>query len=199
MANDDSVAGLLVGVRNGNDDGARRLWDRYFQRLVRLAGSRLPGHARRAGDGEDIALSAIWTFCDRARRDNFPALSGGDDLWRLLSTIVAHKAADSIRRHARQKRGGGRVLSESALMDDRGGGIEALCGGGHGPEADVELADACERLFDRLGDPALRAVATGRLEGRSSEEIAAELGVSVRTVDRKLQLIRAVWQEAYAC
>ena len=56
MAHDDSVTGWLDGIKAGQDDQIQRLWDRYFKRLVRLAGSRLPGHARRAIDEEDVAL-----------------------------------------------------------------------------------------------------------------------------------------------
>jgi DNA-directed RNA polymerase specialized sigma24 family protein len=199
MSNQDSVNGLLIGLRNGSGDEARRVWDRYFERLARLAGSRLPSHARRTIDGEDIALSALRTFCDRARRDQFPGLSGGEDLGRLLATIATRKAVSSVRRHGRQKWGGGRLLGESDLPVAGGSSIDALHSPELGPEAGVQFADECERLLDRLGDPTLQAIAVGRLEGRSSEEIAASLGTTKRTLDRKLQLIRGVWEEALEC
>ena len=46
-----------------------------------------------------------------------------------------------------------------------------------------------------LGNPTLRTIALRKLEGHTSEEIAAQLGISARTVDRKLELIREVWRE----
>jgi DNA-directed RNA polymerase specialized sigma24 family protein len=199
MSDHDSVDSLLMGLRNGSDLAARGLWNRYFERLVHLAGSRLPAHARRAVDGEDIALSALRTFCDRARRDEFAGLSGDDDLWKLLATIATRKAVSSVRDQGRQKRGGGRVLDESDLSDVRGNGIGDLRSRDVGPEAAVQFADECEQLLDRLGDPTLQAIALGRLEGRSSEEIAAALGIATRTVSRKIQLIRAVWEEVAEC
>ena len=52
-----------------------------------------------------------------------------------------------------------------------------------------------ERLLAKLDDASLKTVALRRLEGHSSEEIAAQLGVSKRTVDRKLHLIRMIWTE----
>jgi ECF sigma factor len=116
MSEHDSVAGLMIGLKNGNGDEARRLWDRYFERLSRVAGSRLTPRTRRTVDGEDIALSALRTFCDRARRDPAPRVSGGDDLWRLLATIATRKAVGRIRGEMRKKRGGGRLLGESALI-----------------------------------------------------------------------------------
>ena len=39
----------------------------------------------------------------------------------------------------------------------------------------------------------LRTIALRKLEGHSSAEIAAELGISARSVDRKLELIREIW------
>ena len=95
------------------------LWGRYFQRLVRLAGARLPAHCRRSFDEEDVALSAFQSFCERAGRGQFPQLDDRDDLWRLLATITVRKALDTMRHQTRQKRGGGCVLGESALLAGR--------------------------------------------------------------------------------
>ena len=51
----------------------------------------------------------------------------------------------------------------------------------------------------RTGDSAsierLRSIAVRKLEGYSAQEIATELGASTRTVERKLRLIRAIWEE----
>ncbi len=93
MSNGESVTRWLHGVKAGDSADIARLWDRYFQRLVRLAGAKLPGHCRRAFDEEDVALSAFQSFCDRAGRGQFPQLSGRDDLWRLLATLTVRKAA----------------------------------------------------------------------------------------------------------
>ena len=43
-----------------------------------------------------------------------------NDLWRLLSTITVRKVTSSIRHRTRLKRGGGRVLGESALLEGSG-------------------------------------------------------------------------------
>ncbi len=75
MPSENSVSRWLEGLRKGNDADVERLWDRYFQRLVRVASGRMPGHARRASDEEDIALSAFHSFCDRVGRGQFPSSS----------------------------------------------------------------------------------------------------------------------------
>src|SRR5262245_66045538 len=107
VPNGDSVTRWLDGVKAGDDTDIQRIWDRYYLRLVRLAGARLPAHCRRAFDEEDVALSAFQSFCDRAGRGQFPQLNDRDDLWRLLATItVRRRSAPCRTRLARSPEGG---------------------------------------------------------------------------------------------
>jgi DNA-directed RNA polymerase specialized sigma24 family protein len=198
MSDGNSVSCWLDGLRVGDGDDIQRLWDRYLDRLVRLAGARLPGHTRRAFDEEDLALSAFHSFCARAGRGQFPQLADRDDLWKLLSTITTRKVIDRVRHQSRQKRGGGFVLGESALGDDDATiheGMNRFLSREPTPEAALQFADEYNRLFARLEDPTLKTIAQRKLEGLSSEEIADEMKTSRRTVDRKLRLIRAIWEE----
>ena len=55
-------------------------------------------------------------------------------------------------------------------------------------------AEEYRRLLDRLGDEALRQVAIDRLEGYTNDEIASRLGCARRTVARRLDLIRKIWE-----
>jgi DNA-directed RNA polymerase specialized sigma24 family protein len=196
MSHENSVTIWIDGIKAGDGADIQRLWDRYFERLVRLAGARLPTHCRRAFDEEDIALSAFQSFCDRAGRGQFPQLSDRDDLWRLLATITVRKALDTMRRQTRQKRGGGHVLGESALLmgeDADREGVAEILSREPSPEEVARFADDYAQFFARLKDPALQAIALKRLEGQSTQDIARALKVSTKTVDRKLQLIRAIW------
>jgi DNA-directed RNA polymerase specialized sigma24 family protein len=188
----------LDGVKAGDERATRELWDRFFQRLVRLAADRLPRNARRDADEEDVALSAFHSFCDRAARDQFPQLADRDDLWRLLATLTVRKAVGVFRRRSRLKRGGGAVVGESALLDGFDADHEGLArfpGRAPSPEVAVQFAEDYERLMGALGDATLRVIAQMRMEGHSAGEIAVRLEVSSRTVDRKLRLIRGIWEE----
>ena len=57
------------------------------------------------------------------------------------------------------------------------------------------VADQYRRLRDSLGDESLRQVVDLLLEGYDREEIAARLDCAVRTVTRKLDVIRQAWVE----
>ena len=133
-------------------------------------------------------------------RGNFLTWPAGDDLWRLLATLTVRKAALMIRHLTRQKRGGGRVLGEAAVQlgdpaaeDNRG--LVGIASPEPPPDAAACFADVFEHLIKKLNNATLKVIAIRKLEGYSVQEISAELGTSTRTIDRKLKLIRALWEE----
>jgi DNA-directed RNA polymerase specialized sigma24 family protein len=198
MASEVSVTHWLEGLKVGDDTDIERLWARYFHRLVRLASARLPAHCRRTFDEEDVALSAFQSFCDRAGRGQFPQLADRNDLWRVLATITVRKALNTMRRQTRRKRGGGRVLGESALLvngEIDGAGLSEILGREPAPEHVARFADDYQHFLSQLKDPVLRDIALRRLEGQTAAQIAAVFRVSTKTVERKLRLIRAIWSE----
>ena len=180
-----SVTVWLDQLRHGDRQAAGPLWERYFARLVAVARDRLRGARRAAADEEDVALSAFDSFCRAAEQGRFPRLDDRDDLWRLLAVIAERKAVNLVRAAGRQKRGGGRVQGESALG--------WVAGGEPTPEFAALVAEECRRLFDALGDDTLQRVALLKMEGYANEEIAGQLGCALRTVERKLGLIRGLW------
>ena len=197
MSSPGSVTRWLEELRAGNPDAARPLMERYFPRLLGLARKKLRGVRLAAADEEDVAQSAFHSFCQGAARGRFPRLVDRDNLWRLLVTITARKALDQVRRQARQKRGGGRVLVGSAQAggedDTDGAGLDQVVGQEPTPQFAAMVTDECRRLLVALDDETLRQVALLRMEGYSDEEIAARVDCSLRTVSRKLALIRKAW------
>ncbi|OYP34484.1 RNA polymerase subunit sigma-70 [Rhodopirellula sp. MGV] len=190
----------LERVRSGDDDAITVLWNRYFHRLVRLAATRLPANLKRTGDEEDVALSAFNSFIAGVRRDQFPDLSGPDNLWGLLITLTGRKVNAHLRHQTRQKRGGGAVRGESVFIDpdqqDRNAGIGAIAGDQDTADLSVELEEACNSLLDQLPDDQLRQIAVMRMDGFLVDEIAERMELSKRATERRLQLIRRIWTEA---
>jgi DNA-directed RNA polymerase specialized sigma24 family protein len=193
-----SVTYWIDRLKEGDPQAVQQLWEAYFHRLVRLARARLRAAPRRAADEEDVALSAFDSFCRGAGQGRFPRLSDRDDLWQLLVLLTARKASNLVRQELRQCRGGGRVWNASALADDAPPGEEPafanLIGREPDPEFAAQVAEQCRFLLARLGDSTLQAVAVWKMEGYSNEEIAVKLGRSHGTVERKLRLIRSIWE-----
>ena len=195
---EDSVTEWLRALADGDEQAVRRIWERYFQRLVALARRHLSQKKWRAVDEEDVALSAFASFCKRAGAGEFPKLENRDDLWKLLVTITCRKAIVIMRRESRQKRGGGTVRGESAFRsrnEDSGAsdGIGQVLGKEPSPDFAAQVAEELKRLLDRVGDESLREIALYKLQGYTNEEIASRVGVSLRTVKRRLKLIRHKW------
>jgi DNA-directed RNA polymerase specialized sigma24 family protein len=190
-----SITRYLGGLKAGEAEAARVLWERYFADLVRLARARLRAAPRAAADEEDAALSAFDSLCRGAKHGRFPRLDDRADLWRILVTITARKTADQVQHERRLKRGGGRVRSEAelAVAALEAGGLAQAPAHQPSPELAALMAEECRRLFEALPDESLRQVAGLRLEGYTDREIADRLGCGLSTIERRLRTIRTVW------
>ncbi len=194
-----SITPWLHYLKEGRevDAATRALWDRYFGRLVRLAQARLSKAARGRADEEDVALSVLDGVCRGIAEGHFPRLDDREDLWRLLVTITARKASNLRRDESRQKRGGGRTVGEGALADlgdDLAGSpLDQIASAEPTPADAAMVVEEMDRLFGLLADDTLRRIARMKLEGYLNAEVRDRLGLSLRAVERKLDLIRKRW------
>jgi DNA-directed RNA polymerase specialized sigma24 family protein len=58
----------------------------------------------------------------------------------------------------------------------------------------VQAADELRRLLVLLDEQELKEVALAKMEGYTNDEIGERLGKSKSSVERKLRLIRKIWQ-----
>lgn len=192
MDHRQSVTGWIHLLKEGDDAAAQALWQRYFRRLAGLARQRLGDGQRRVQDEDDIAIRVFHSLCERAERGDLAGVVDRDELWRLLATITLRKVAGQIRDANRQKRGGGRVRGDSICAEE--GGLEEKEGPEPTPEFLHQLAEEHHRLLEALGDDTLRRIAIWKLEGWTGQEIAGKLGITRRSVERKLERIRELWK-----
>jgi DNA-directed RNA polymerase specialized sigma24 family protein len=194
------VTRWIGDLKAGDRSVVQPLWDRYFGQLVERARAKLCAFRSpmAVNDEEDVALSAFHSLCEGVRLGRFPRLDDRDDLWRLLVHLTACKAVDRHRQERRQKRGGGDVLRESDLLanggEDGRNPLERLVGSEPSPEFAAMVAEEYRRRIESLEEPALRLIAERKLACSTNQEIAQELGVSLRTVTLKLELIRKRWK-----
>lgn len=186
-----SVTYWIEQLKAGEPGAAQALWERYFGQLVERARQKLRSTPCRAADEEDVALSAFDSFYRAVGRGRFPRLDDRHDLWQVLLVLTDRKAFDLAAHERRQRRGGGKVVDEAALGPVS---LGQFADGEPGPAYVALVADEFRRLLAMLDDPELRHVAVRKMEGHSVEEIAAELGLVPRTVQRRLHLIRLTWE-----
>jgi DNA-directed RNA polymerase specialized sigma24 family protein len=197
MSEQKSVTHWIAELQHGNREAAQHLWEKYFTQIVRFAAQKLRGSRRRAVDEEDVALSAIHSALRKIEAGKYPRLNDRNDLWRLLIVITARKSSRLVRDECRQKRAGSRVVrTDSDAPEGEEAAIEQILSREPTPQFAAEMAEQCERLLGSLPDGDLRRLAIWKMEGHSNDEIAAEMQCATRTVERKLRLIRRVWNKA---
>jgi len=192
---DGSITCFFSQLCVGDPTGAEQLWQRYSPRLLGLARKTL-GHREHAGfDADDVAQSAFISFWQRASDGQFARDIDRNDLWNLLGVITVRKAQKKMRDGLAQKRGGGKVITEAAMPGDSEGHFQLDGQLGGLPTAELDLT--CEELLSKLDDEP-RSIVLLKLMGYTNREIADLLECTERKVERKLQLIRRIWQELEA-
>jgi DNA-directed RNA polymerase specialized sigma24 family protein len=193
MSSIGSVTKLIALARNRQPLAAQRLWDRFAARLLALARANLPRQPLALADEEDVVVSALGSFFAGVEEGKFNRLTDREALWRLLTTITKRKAQDVEAHESCDKRGCGQRPRSLGVLGKGLSGESALIDPQPPPDLQALMADECRRLLDALGDPQLCSIALWKMEGYTDEEIATRLGCTVRTVQRKLLLIRNIW------
>lgn len=187
-----SVTRWIELLASGDPAAVEFLWRRYFQRMVRLANSRIRRLSGAAADGEDVALSAFHGFYAAARRGDFPDLDDRESLWRVLVTCTLNRSRNLADRTTAQKRS--QPQQNVPLSDGQDQQTS-------GRDVAAEMVDASDELVfllqlldqeDSTGE--LRQIALWKLEGLSNEQIAKQIKRRNSLVGQKLRLIRLLWE-----
>ncbi|HMF11915.1 MAG TPA: ECF-type sigma factor [Gemmataceae bacterium] len=169
MSSSASVTAWIGQVKAGDLTAAQQPWERYCTRLVCLARAKLPSGRRHGDDEEDVALSAMDSFLRAAGHGRFPNLHGRDTLWALLVTTTVRKAWKVGRREKRLPEVGESALGVPGQDSSGQPGWERALGAEPSPESAYWIAENCPHLLCVVG-----------------------------TVERKLRVIRTIWQKEIA-
>jgi DNA-directed RNA polymerase specialized sigma24 family protein len=199
MSAEESVTTWLAHLKAGRSDAAHEIWHRYVEQLVRLARRKLGRTPRRAADEEDVVLSAFEGFLAGVDDGRFLRLEDRDDLWQVLVMLTERRAIALRRRERALKRGAGDVRGESVFAHHEGNGslrrgLDQTSGREASPDFAAGMTEQLRFLLEQLRDEVQRQIALGKLEGKTNKELSTNLGISLRTVERKLAIIRHKWR-----
>lgn len=186
----------LARWKEGDDEAFQKIWEVLYPKLVSYAENRMLNMRKRTFDGEDIALSAMHSFYLAKQRNAFPNLNTSDDLFKILYVIVQRKISAQRRNDTADRRNRGHERGESVFLDAAGeqhGGLSEASLQEVTHEEVIEYHEELEKRLEGIDEPLAKEMLALRLEGYENEEIATKMNLSLRTIERKFQLIRKNW------
>ena len=198
MNPEHSVTKLIQQLEHDPSSALQQLWDRFIGRLITAADKHLRNLPRRVADEEDVAIVAFASFARGAAEGRFQRLENRDDLWQVLAMLIERKSIALLRHELADKRGGGQVRGESVfekLIAESSVGLGIDQVGDPSPQLLDHFTYGVREMLDSLGDETLREIAILKLEGYTNDEIATKRSTSLRSIERKLQMIREKWTD----
>jgi len=192
-AGSGSVSGWIEMIRLGNDEAVKPLLERYFQRLASFADRKLRSGIRTSDDGEDIASHALQSVVRRIALGSYPELSDRNNLWLLLMVAAQRRVIDGQRKEIRWQKNFAPVQTVTDLMQALNVDLE-FQGERDDQSQAFELIEFWDHMLSKLSDQMHRDVAKRKLEGYSNREIAIQLQLTPKKVDRMVQAILERWR-----
>ncbi len=180
---------LMAGFRTGDARLVQEFWNQYGPMLHRIADKHMGQNLQRRVGPEDVVQSACRTFFRRVQ-GGLLELTDGESLWRLLCAITLTKVREQARFHTRKKRGLNKEVHAAGSPDDSSPGDFGLAASEPTPAQAAEFADQFAQLLGVL-DEEERKIVDLKLQEFTHEEVAAQLGISERTVRRLFKRIQA--------
>ena len=175
---------LLVEIQQGSEEAARRFLDVYGEHILRVIRSRLHRKLRPKFDSDDFLQDVLVSFF----HDPPPpgAFQESKAFFKYLTRMAQNKVIDQVRGGLAQKRD---FQRENSLQGSAR--VEAL--GVVGPDpTPSEQAVANEKWVNLVKDqpPKLQRALELLRQGHSHVEIARELDMNVKMVQRLVQKLR---------
>ncbi len=188
MSHDDtSFLNLLVQLENGHPSAAARVFDRFADRLVALARSRMNAPILQRVDPEDVTQSVFRSFIQRQEAGQY-RLENWGGLWGLLVTMTVRKCGRRAEEFYAARRDIRREIRGQANADDSQADFD-IPDSQPMPEEAVAITELLEKLVEGL-DPRGREVLALRLQGYSVAEISQQIGRTQRTIQRVLESVQ---------
>lgn len=191
-----SITRVIRRMQKGDSSDAQVLWTRFFMRLKFLVKEKINPQMRLLLDEEDLALDSLAELFKGLLVGQYETLGNREEFWRLLVVVASRNVIDEINREGRLKRGAGKVFGETSLLtvdDDQAAFFERIASSELPPDVQLMITEQVARLLETLPDGDLQTIALMKASEATNQEISAALGISLRTVERRLKEIRDRW------
>jgi RNA polymerase sigma-70 factor, ECF subfamily len=182
----ESPMALLAQARAGDSEALGRVLDGYREYLRLLARARVGQELRVRLDPSDLVQETLL----EAQRD-FRQFHGGSEaelaVW--LRRILARNLADQLKYHQSQKRDVGREQPLEALIEQAHEALAAPLSTPSKQASSREQAVVMASALARLPEDYREVITLRHLEGRSFDEIGAQMG-------RSAGAVRMLWMRA---
>lgn len=169
---------LIVAVRNGDQDAASLLYERYAGRIFGLVSNQMTHALRSQVEAQDIVQSIFKSLFRGVSSGKYDAPEGGT-LWQLMAVVAIHKVRRNGARRLTQKRDVRRTQSMEAIEN------EDFVGRTSPEEFEAAVLETIECLT-----PNEKSVVLLRVQGFTVEEISEKTQRSRRSVERILHSAR---------
>lgn len=190
-----SISRAIASLEGQDEVAAELIWNRYFRRLCEYCDVLIYQRHQKHISADEIASSAFLALFDGIKNRRFEQVRNRDELWQMLTLIAARKAINRGLAQDRQRRGGGKVRGSSAFDHRSIDNVTDYLQRELDPQEYLELEELSEQLLGALTIENLKTIAIWRMAGFSNDEMAKKLNCSVRTIERKLNLIREIWSK----
>jgi RNA polymerase sigma factor (sigma-70 family) len=182
----DEFAGLMARVREGSEEAARELYERYGRHILRVIRSRLSKKLRSKFDSGDFA-QAVWASFF-ALAPHVKIADRPDAVAAFLAHMARNKVIDAVRQRLATARYN--VRRESSLEDLTEHERMELAAADATPEQIAIAREEWSRFLNSM--PALhRRIVLLAREQRTQQEIADSLGLDRSTVRRVFRRLAA--------
>lgn len=163
-------------VREGDQDAAAQLYDRYARRVFGLVRSKLGAKLAAATEPDDIVQSVFRSVFRGMQAGHYDA-PPGETLWNLLAVIAVRKLASKATHFSAKRRDIGRTVP----IETDAGTLEP-----HDRPSMEFLRVSLSEILETLR-PIDREILSLRIENHGVDEISVITGRAKRTVERSLQ------------
>jgi RNA polymerase sigma-70 factor (ECF subfamily) len=188
MSDQSPFGQLMARLRQGDDEAAQLVFERYARRLIGLAATRLPEWMRSKVDPEDVVQSVFRSFFSRQASGQLE-LDDWDGLWTMLTVITVRKCGHRLDQFRAARRDVRREVALAAAEDDSEPDWQAP-DLSPTPTETLLFGETLEEVLATLKERD-RPILVLRLQGYTVPEISAEIGRSERTIHRVLEGVRA--------